>query len=230
MRRWSEGPLGTASLTVLLLKSPVRMTAPSFIHIAEEQQQRNADGPSLGALVVDVNIGDRETRARRVRHSAELASNNHSLDGPRRAPERARDLARRVRVSARKSILVAENNAMVLGDHVEVLRQGTVGDEASTLLYVDHMPRPIEVRGQQARIQTSCTSRVPGEELQSVRQTSVALIRTKSKTIRATGRLFQELGSRLPICVKVRNESGVPVCRAGLLVSHASIQSLSSSR
>ena len=66
---------------------------------------------------------------------------------------------------ARKSVLVVENNAMVLGGHVEVLRQGTVGDEASTLLYVDHMPRPIEVRGQQARIQTSCRSRVPGEEL-----------------------------------------------------------------
>ena len=59
---------------------------------------------------------------------------------------------------------------MVLGDHVEVL-QGTVGDEASTLLYVDHMPRPIEVRGQQARIQTSCRSRVPGEDLELVSQT-----------------------------------------------------------
>ena len=91
------------------------------MHIAEEQQQRNADGPQLGPLVVDVNIGDRETGARRVRHSAELASNNHALDGPRRAPERARDLDRRARVIARKSILVEENNAMVLGDHVEVL-------------------------------------------------------------------------------------------------------------
>ena len=112
-----------------------------------------------------MNIGDRETGARRVRHSAELASNNHAFDGPRRAPERARDLDRRARVSARKSILVEENNAMVLGEHVEVLRQGTVGDEAGTLLYVDHMLRSIEVRGQQARIQTSFTSRVPGEEL-----------------------------------------------------------------
>ena len=34
---------------------------------------------------------------------------------------------------------------------------------------------------------------------------------------RATGRLFQELGSRLPICVKVRNESRVPACKTGLL-------------
>ena len=178
------------------------------MHIAEEQQQGNADGPPLGALVVDVYIGDRETKARRVRQSAELASNIHALDGPRRAPERARDLDRRARVIARKSILVAENNAMVLVDHVEVLRQGTVGDEAGTLLYVDHMPRPIEVRGQQARIRTSCKSRVPGEDLELVSRTPAALIRTKSKTRRATGRLFQELGSRLPICVKVRNESG----------------------
>ena len=66
---------------------------------------------------------------------------------------------------ARNSVLAEENNAMVLGGHVEVLRQGTVGDKASTLLYVDHMPRHIEVRGQQARMQTSCKSRVTGEEL-----------------------------------------------------------------
>ena len=163
MRRWSEGPLGAASLSVPLSK--ITGQDDSAAQIAEEQQQRNADEPPLGALVVDVNIGDRETRARRVRHSAELARNNHALDGPLRAPERARDLDRRARVSALKSILVEENNAMVLVDHVEVLRQGTVGDEAGTLLYVDHMPRPFKVQGQQARIQTSCRSRVPGEEL-----------------------------------------------------------------
>ena len=66
---------------------------------------------------------------------------------------------------ARRSVLVEENNAMVLGDQVEVLPKGTVSEETRPLLYVDHMPRPIEVRGQQARIQTSCRSRVPGEEL-----------------------------------------------------------------
>ena len=70
-----------------------------------------------------------------------LASNNHALDGPRRVPERARDLYRRARDVSRKSVLVEENSAMVLGDHVEVLRQGTVGDEACTLLYADHTPR-----------------------------------------------------------------------------------------
>ena len=33
---------------------------------------------------------------------------------------------------------------MVLGDHVEVLRQRAVSDKARTLLYADHMPWAIE--------------------------------------------------------------------------------------
>ena len=103
---------------------------------------------------------------------------------------------------------------MVLGDHVEVLRQGTVGDEACTFLYADHMPRAIEVRGQQARIRTSCRFRVPREDLELVSLTPVALIRTKSRNRRTTGRLFQEFGSRFQICLKVRNESSVPACRS----------------
>ena len=39
--------------------------------------------------MVDVNAGDRMVGARRCRSPVELASNNHALDGPRRAPERA---------------------------------------------------------------------------------------------------------------------------------------------
>ena len=86
-----------------------------------------------------------------------------TIDGPRRVPERARDLDRGARDVARESILVEENSAMVQGDHVEVLRQGTVGvgDKACTFLYADHMPWTTEVRGQQARIRTSCRSSVP---------------------------------------------------------------------
>ena len=93
--------------------------------VADEQQKRDENRPPLGALDVDVNVGDREVGARRVRCPAELDSNNHALDGPRPVPERARDLDRRAREVARKGILVEEHSAMVLGDHVEVLHQGT---------------------------------------------------------------------------------------------------------
>ena len=44
-------------------------------------------------------------------------------DRPRRISERARDLDRRAREVARQSILVEENSAMVLGDHVDVIRR-----------------------------------------------------------------------------------------------------------
>ena len=96
---------------------------------------------------------------------AELAGNHPALDGPRRVPERARDLDRRAREVARKSILVEENSAMVLG----------VGDEACTLLYAGHMPLAIEVRGQRARVRTSCRARISGEDLKLVCLTLAAL-------------------------------------------------------
>ena len=67
---------------------------------------------------------------------------------------------------ARESILVEEHSAMVLGDHVEVLRQGTGGDETRPLLYANRMPRAIEVRSQHARNSTTCVSRVAREDLQ----------------------------------------------------------------
>ena len=54
--------------------------------------------PPFGALVVDVNVGDREVGARRVGCFAEFASDNHALDGTRGVLERARDLDRRARV------------------------------------------------------------------------------------------------------------------------------------
>ena len=97
-----------------------------------------------------MNIRDREAGARRVGRTAELAGNHHALNGPRRAPEGARDLDRRAREVARESIRV-EHDAMVLGDHVDVLRQGTVSDENRPFLYANHMPRAIEVRSQRAR-------------------------------------------------------------------------------
>ena len=51
---------------------------------------------------------------------------------------------------------------------MEVLRQGTVSDEACTLLYADHMPRVIGVQSQQARSRPSCRSGFPREDLELV--------------------------------------------------------------
>ena len=154
--------------------------------VADEQQQRDTNGPLLVALVVDVDIGDREVGARRVRCPAELASNNHALDGPRRVPERAKDLDRRASEVARKSVLVEENSAMVLDDHVEVLRQRTVGDETCTLLHADHMPRAIEVRSQRARVRRSCRARIPGEDLKLECLTPIPLILAEGGSRRTT--------------------------------------------
>ena len=61
---------------------------------------------------------------------------------------------------------------MVLGDHGEFFRQGTVSDEARPLLCGDHMIRAIEVRSQQASIGTSCGSRVPREDMEFVSRTA----------------------------------------------------------
>ena len=100
----------------------------------------NAHGPPLGALVVNVDIGNREAGARQVRGSAELASNNHALDGPRGVPEHAGDWKRRPRVVALKGVLVEEYRVVVLRDHVEVLCQRLVGDKTCPFLHADHGP------------------------------------------------------------------------------------------
>ena len=45
----------------------------------------------------------------------------------------------------RKSILVEERGAVVLGGDVEVLRKGTGGERACTFLNADDVPRSAEV-------------------------------------------------------------------------------------
>ena len=47
------------------------------------------------------------------------------------------------------------HGTVMLGDHVKVLRQGTIGDGASSLLHGNSMPRPIEMTCQPARVVTS---------------------------------------------------------------------------
>ena len=77
----------------------------------------------------------REIGARWVGGSAEIANNNHALDSPRGVPEPARDLYWRARVVALKGVLVKKHIAMVLGDHMDVLRQRPVSDEACPFLH-----------------------------------------------------------------------------------------------
>ena len=173
--------------------------------IADEQQQRNADGPPLGALVVDVDVSDREVGARRVGRPAEPASNHHVLKGLRGIPARAWDVDRRAREVARKSIIVEENGTEVGGD-LDVLRKRTASDGACTFLNTDYVPWSVKVSCQGTRILATCRTRVPGEDLELVTLSPAALIRTKSRTRRATGQVFQELWGRFPICVKVRWE------------------------
>ena len=121
IRCWSVGPFVAASRS---LKSLVRMTAPSFMH-RSRMSSNNAiqtDRHLANSFLMWMDIGHREVGARRVGRPAELASDHGALDGPRRIPEQARDLDRRAREVAQKGILVEENSATVLGDHVEVRR------------------------------------------------------------------------------------------------------------
>ena len=67
-----------------------------------------------------------------------FAGNNHALDSPCRVLERTGDMDKRAREVARESILVEEYGAAALGNHVKVLRQGTVSDKARLLVRKSH--------------------------------------------------------------------------------------------
>ena len=82
-------------------------------------------------LVVDVHVCHCEERARLVRGAAEFASDDRALMCARRVFVCARDLDRRARVVALKGVFVEAYGEVVLGDHVKVLRQRTIGDKPS---------------------------------------------------------------------------------------------------
>ena len=115
-----------------------------------------------------MNVGDREVGARFVGSSAELASNNHALDGPCSIPELARDEERNTRAVGFEGVLVEEDGAAVLGNHVEIFLQRLVVTKARAFLHADNMPRAIEVACPQTRVQAPNVSRIPGKKLQSV--------------------------------------------------------------
>ena len=93
--------------------------------------------------------------ARLVGRSAKLAGDDNALKGPRRISVRAGNLNRRARVASLKDVLVKEHAAVMLGDHVKVLRQGTIGDQASLLLHANNVPRTVQMTCQSARVRTS---------------------------------------------------------------------------
>ena len=167
--------------------------------VADEQLECTAHRPPLGTLVVHVDISNCEIGARLGGRPAELATDHHANHGPRGVPERARDLDRCAREVALKSVLVEEHSAVVLGDHVEVLRQGTVGDETCPFLHADCVPWTIEVACQRTRVRSPRWARVPGEDLQFFSRPPVGLIGTKGRPNRTTRRAFLEFRCWLTI-------------------------------
>ena len=113
---------------------------------------------------------------------------------------------KRTRIVARESVLVEEYGAMVLGDHVEVLRQGTVGDEACTFLNADDVPRAVKVACQRVRVRSPRGARVPGDDLQLVCWTPSVLVGLQGGAGGPAGRTIQTLGSRLTVIVKVKHD------------------------
>ena len=157
IRRWLWRHQGESSRSASLLNevSCKHNRTELEAQVTDEEQQRNAHRPPLGALVLDMDAGDREIGARRVGSSAEVACNNHTLDGPRGVPQLARDEEWNTRVVGLKGVLV-EDCAAVLGGHMEVALQGHVAAERRAVLHTDHMPRAVEVTCQQTYLRQPC--------------------------------------------------------------------------
>ena len=110
-------------------------------------------------------------------------------------------------------IRVEEHGTVVLDDHVEVLTQGTVGDEARQLLFANHMPWAVEVRCKQTPIRTTCWSCVPRQDLQLVNGSHVGLVGLQRQARETGGTNGPELGSGLAVVEK----GDAPARLAGLL-------------
>ena len=97
---------------------------------------------------------------------------------------------------------------MVLGDHVEVLRQRTVSDKAEPSCTQITCHGAVEVRGQQAGTRTRCGTWVPRQDLQLVCRAPIGLVGPQGRPGRPAGQAVQELGSRLAVVEKMRSEGG----------------------
>ena len=92
-----------------------------------------------------MDAGNRQVGARRVRDSADLASNNRALDGRRGMPERAGGHESAC-VLALKGVLVEKHSAV--GGWVITWKsflQRPVGDKTCPFLHPDNVPLAVEV-------------------------------------------------------------------------------------
>ena len=76
------------------------------------------------------------------------------------------------RVPILKGVLVEEHRTMMLGNHVEVLRQGVVDDTSRSFLHADNVPWTVQVARHCTRVTASYGSRVPRENLEHLRLSS----------------------------------------------------------
>ena len=99
---------------------------------------------------------------------AKFASGHRAFNSPCLVTQRTWNLKRCTGDVVLEGILVEEHGAMMLDDHVEVLLQGTVGDEARHLLYANHMPWAAEVICQSTLVRSPHWTGVPRQNLQFV--------------------------------------------------------------
>ena len=141
--------------------------------VADEQQLLDASRPPLGAL--DVNVGDGEVGARRVRCPAELASHNHALAHEEYLSEHG------TWIGVHEKSLLRRTAQWVLGDDVEEFhRQGATMPDPSCTQITCHGTSRCEAS--MLRFRSSCRSRIPVEDLELVSQSPTAIIRTKSRS------------------------------------------------
>ena len=81
--------------------------------------------------------------ARLVGCPEEPSGNRRTFNSPCLVTQRTWNKNRGTGDVVLEGILVEEHGAMMLDDHVEVLLQGTVGDEARPLLYENHCHGPL---------------------------------------------------------------------------------------
>ena len=121
-RRMTALPVGVSSrelpLNGLVEVAGKHDNAEHRAKVADERHQRDAHGSASGAFIIDMNVGDREIRTRRVGSSAKLVSDHHAVNRPCGVRVPPRNLKRCAREVPCKSVLVQEHGAVVLGGDV----------------------------------------------------------------------------------------------------------------
>ena len=141
---------------------------------------------------------------------AKFANDHHAFNSPCLVMQRTWNLKRSTGDVVLEGILVEEHGVMMLDDHVEVLLQGTVGDEARPLLYENHMPWAAEVRSKQTPDQNHVRVLCSKTRFATCHWVAGWAGRTSRQARETGGTTGPELGSRLAVVEKVRSGE----CRA----------------